>query len=344
MYKPFSSIKTPSGLRNISKNSVFFIGKPERDPLEEYTIRNLVNIKKQFSENGLVFIYLPEALSKIDLHNPAVEGYISYCFPYIHDKRSLLDQASSITINNLFTNTLGINPAALPCLIFADGCLSLKAYPLDTNESFTTFLGEIKGAEEATISYRRSSRVSELDKETVNDLDILHRIDNDVLDKIKVIKEPSVIKFLIDVLSEKLSRGVEQKLSRVIVDKEYRIFLVDYNNIQINLTPLQKAVYLLFLKHKEGILFSSIADHKNELIEIYLTISNRENVAILKESIDDLIDPLSNSLNEKCSRIRSAFLMHIDEPLAREYFIDGVRGGKKFIKLPRELVEIRGNY
>lgn len=45
-----------------------------------------------------------------------------------------------------------------------------------------------------------------------------------------------------------------------------------------------------------------------------------------------------NSINEKCARIRSAFVKEFKEGLAKNYFVTGKRGEIKKISLPRDLV------
>ena len=52
---------------------------------------------------------------------------------------------------------------------------------------------------------------------------------------------------------------------------------------------------------------------------------------------------MSNSINEKCTRIRAAFVGEFDEYMAKSYYIDGPRGDVKKIALPRNrLVVIMG--
>lgn len=48
--------------------------------------------------------------------------------------------------------------------------------------------------------------------------------------------------------------------------------------------------------------------------------------------------PLNNSINEKCARIRGAFVGEFDNYMAKYYYIDGQRGEAKKITLPRDLV------
>ena len=51
-----------------------------------------------------------------------------------------------------------------------------------------------------------------------------------------------------------------------------------------------------------------------------------------------LTNPLLNSINEKCARIRGAFLGQFDDRMAKHYYITGGRGEAKRITLPRDLV------
>jgi hypothetical protein len=79
--------------------------------------------------------------------------------------------------------------------------------------------------------------------------------------------------------------------------------------------------------------------YKEELERIYLTISDREDVGDMEKSILDMTDPTKNSINEKCSRIREAFVAKFDESLASKYFVTGKRGEPKVIALDRNLVK-----
>lgn len=128
-----------------------------------------------------------------------------------------------------------------------------------------------------------------------------------------------------------------QQLSRIHV-RYGRIFLPDYNNMEIKMHPLSKAIYILFLRHPDGISFSYLPDYRNELMHIYGLISGRDSLEDIRKSIDDVTDPTRNSINEKCSRIKQAFLREFDDSIARNYYITGERGEVKKILLPREMV------
>ena len=130
----------------------------------------------------------------------------------------------------------------------------------------------------------------------------------------------------------------EPKLSTLLITEDFRIFLPDYNNMEIKMPTLSKALYFFYLSHPEGVLFKELRDHKAELSEIYRTISPLENMDKIEKSIDDIIDSTKNSVNEKCSRIKTAFVSQFNENLAKNYYITGGAGEPKTIKLDRKLI------
>ena len=130
----------------------------------------------------------------------------------------------------------------------------------------------------------------------------------------------------------------DDRLSRLVVTKDYRIVLPDYQDMEIKMEPLAKAVYLLFLKHPEGIAFKSLPDHRKELADIYTKLRPAGLTDRAMQSIEDVTNPLLNSINEKCARIRGAFVGEFDDYMAKYYYIDGKRGEVKKIALPHDLV------
>jgi len=127
-------------------------------------------------------------------------------------------------------------------------------------------------------------------------------------------------------------------LSRLTITKDYAIILSDYNNKEVKMEPLVKAVYLLYLNHPEGIAFKTLPSYREELTKIYAKLRpfGLNNQAI--RSIEDVTNPLLNSINEKSSRIRAAFIAEVHSSLADQYYIVGKSGEQKKIVLPRNLV------
>lgn len=128
-----------------------------------------------------------------------------------------------------------------------------------------------------------------------------------------------------------------QSLPQLVISRNYRIFLGEERK-EVHLEPLVKAVYLLFLKHPEGIIFKDLPDYRKELTNIYNKVRPWGLSDRAKKSIEDVTNPMLNFINEKCARIKRVFVTMLDSNVAEHYYIKGTRGEAKRIALPRELV------
>lgn len=167
---------------------------------------------------------------------------------------------------------------------------------------------------------------------------------------LEMVLEPRTLALLdeIDALQRKYGVTIEElelalsykiKLSRLRITSRYEIILDDFDHIEVKMGTLAKAVFLLYLKHPEGIRYKNLIDHQLELEQIYTSISDRSNLEAMQKSISDLTDPItSNSINEKVSKVKKAFLDAMDDRVARFYYIDGKPGEAKKIALQRSLV------
>ena len=123
-------------------------------------------------------------------------------------------------------------------------------------------------------------------------------------------------------LLEKLRiEAARARLSRLLITKDYRFLLIDYDNREVVMNPVHKAVYLLFLNHPEGIEFKKLCDYRDELQGYYMATAKLMDKQTISESVDMLVDPLNNSINEKCSRIKSVFLSMMDIYTASFYIV-----------------------
>lgn len=127
------------------------------------------------------------------------------------------------------------------------------------------------------------------------------------------------------------------KLSKLRIAKDGTILLAEYQK-EVKMEPIVKAVYLLFLNHPEGIAFKYMPDYRKELTDLYQKIKPLGLTERAIRSIEDVTNPLLNSINEKCSRIRAAFLPEVDATLLDQYIITGKSGEVKKILLSRDLV------
>lgn len=127
----------------------------------------------------------------------------------------------------------------------------------------------------------------------------------------------------------------EELLPRLTVTKDYKIVIADGHHTEVVMEPLVKAVYLLFLKHPEGIVLKCLSDYREELTQLYLLLRPAGLTDRVRKSIEDVTDSTQNSINEKCTRIRKAFAGILPQGIARYYVIAGKRGEAKYISLPR---------
>ena len=117
----------------------------------------------------------------------------------------------------------------------------------------------------------------------------------------------------VPVLEQLRIEAARATLSPLVITEDYRFLLPDYGNREVQLSPIHKALYLLFLNHPEGIEFKNLVDHREELFALYRKIGNRIDPDKITETVNRLTNPLDNAINEKCSRIKAAFSDLMDE-------------------------------
>ena len=145
-----------------------------------------------------------------------------------------------------------------------------------------------------------------------------------------------------------VGKCMPSEVFKLVISSDYKIRESRFHRIgnknyqsyrEIKMAPLDKAVYILFLKHPEGINFSYLPDYRSELMEIYKKLMNYRTTAAMLRSVEDVTDPTKNSINEKCARIRRAFVEAFGEYKAAPYCISGPRGEAKRIALDRKYVD-----
>ncbi len=146
------------------------------------------------------------------------------------------------------------------------------------------------------------------------------RVANEIINKLDSLRSWGISEAALRTLFEK-----PVVISRIVITRDFRIILPDYDDMEIKMTPLVKAVYILFLIHPEGLIFKELPNHRNELLEIYKALTNREDYDVIMQSVMDVTDPNSNSINEKCSRIKEAFLSKFCHSQSELYYVTSKR-------------------
>lgn len=127
----------------------------------------------------------------------------------------------------------------------------------------------------------------------------------------------------------------EELFPQLVVTEDYKVVLAGEKTIEVEMEPLVKSVYLLFLSHPEGIVLKCLPDYRKELTSIYMLLRPYGLTERVMKSIIDVTNPTQNSINEKCARIRKIFASLLPQNVARYYAISGKRGEAKKIDLVR---------
>ncbi len=134
---------------------------------------------------------------------------------------------------------------------------------------------------------------------------------------------------------------IDNKPSPMVVNRDMEIVLSHYDEIVVKMPALIKAVYILFLLHPEGIVLKNFSNYRNQLEEIYSIVMPSRDEQLARDSIDNLCDPLSNTLNEYLAKIKKSFRRYIrDDQLLGQYSVTGRRGNPYGIALDRALVTL----
>lgn len=123
-----------------------------------------------------------------------------------------------------------------------------------------------------------------------------------------------------------------QTPSRLYIDKTYNIRLDSPNGPQIPLRPLLKALFILFLKHPEGIRLKERARFESELSDIYSVILPNTDPECRARRICRMMDVCDNSFSEKTS-VLNARLEELFPSNASCYKVQGYNGHPRSIPL-----------
>jgi hypothetical protein len=352
------------------KRSTVFYYDPVEEPLVRQEIRmHHDQIRDQLKRKGIDFIF-PYLLSEAGEHEYL--SALDYFFPLLRESGIPHDATrKSLADPRLFRELIGFDELTGPCFIRSierddKTAVEYRIYHLPSVDAalirnsidFYLLSVSIPHYMQNRAQFSKGYRFTPEDPDDRFDYDdhyLSIRLQNEIdaelknnstrgavsmiffiLQKMKEFNLPNdpSIKKLIHHLQED---RMEQP-SRLLITSQGRILLTDFNK-EIELTPLQKTVFVFFLLRAEGILFKDLPKYKKELMDIYSKISNRTSLETIQKSVNDLANPYSNSMSEKCSRIREAFMKSIDKRLAEHYCVNGDRNGLKRIPLDRSLVE-----
>ena len=162
-----------------------------------------------------------------------------------------------------------------------------------------------------------------------------------VLEYVAANKEMPSEEIINTVIRGKLQISRDNKLSPVVVNKNMKIILPAYNEVELRMTPLARTIYILFLCHPEGIVLKEIGDYRDELTDIYTLVKPRAKWELAESSINELATPGSDLLQQQLSRIKRAVTNQIlVKELSEPYIISGKRGGEYRLNIPPDMITL----
>ncbi|QIG89903.1 hypothetical protein G6R40_09625 [Chryseobacterium sp. POL2] len=146
-----------------------------------------------------------------------------------------------------------------------------------------------------------------------------------------------VLPILKKMMEKKVNNLDLNLVSSIFIDFEYRITLPYFNNLEVKMSNLTKAVYILFYENPDGINLNNLHNYKEQLRKIYFDICLFDDVDKMNQSITDLVDIRTKAIYTHISRIKSAFQKVMDYDIAQNYIIksDYHGGSLKYIPILR---------
>ena len=124
----------------------------------------------------------------------------------------------------------------------------------------------------------------------------------------------------------------------LFIDKRFVIRMGGADGSVLHLRPLVKTLFILFLKHPEGILLKQRDCYREEMEKIYSTINPDTDRNDVKTRIARLVDLQDNSFSEKASVLNARLEELLPEGIAGDYQIQGYNGCPRKIRLNPLLV------
>ena len=158
------------------------------------------------------------------------------------------------------------------------------------------------------------------------------------LDAMNAAQLLSLIRRAKEHLAGRVQEGNVPEAPALVITRDYRIFIGGRRGPEIRMRPMSKAVFLLFLRHPEGIRFGEIGRYRKELATLYRRLCRWDSLEEVERCLDRVLDAASREVNIAAARASEALSGLLEAEILPAYVIAGERGGPKRIRLDRRLV------
>lgn len=289
LVKPYT-LEIASGPFDQEDDKVYFVSTEVNYAADRFVEDNYELLTQLFKNQGLEFVYVRGKIGK-DIHGRAIPP-------------TLLNYGKS-------TET--------------DGGRSFSAYRVELNKDIPeySFLLELMdvASKYSRISRSRTeydereivrNRFATYDPETEKLLREMERVTSEL--KGRNVKPADIEEILAPLFAP---GGIK-------VDARGNLFIPDRKGVTITLNPREKALYLFFLRHPEGVATDEMEDHRDELLQIYRKFTIFDDEDAITHSIDTLLED-RNALYTNVSRINNKIKTVIGERVCQAYLLRFVR-------------------
>lgn len=263
-----------------NQHELIFFERRVHGMLNQFISRNLLRLDNTFRKHGFFLTYLPALVKRSD--NSDVIGY------YVADLESLegfLEFVGEKRTEDIFQYWEYLKEVSL----LPPDCAGFLHY--NPYRSMTS------GA--LSFDYIMMPFMPDIDFEKMFEV-FIGQLDKLPIKQIKLARD------------EYQDVNLLAPTNRLEIGADYNITLVTFNGtrVKVKMPALSLILFMFFLKETEGIVLKQLSEKRSELLNLYVDISHRN---IDEASIDRLVDPTCNSVNEKISRIRRAFVDALGE-------------------------------
>lgn len=326
--------------------SVVFFDLTGKSILNNCYSENYLKNKSEYNTIGYNFIFLPKLDFPIN-----VEDAFEYLLPHLKGQINFASDALNNSINSMFDDYedyIEDYKSILSYLeykgniqtgfvVYFEGKVTIIEYTdnkiIDGTIPLQNSIIEVLKRNDNHVFESRRNTPAHLLKKRYED-SLRDKLDEETLqfvlelkEKIEGLKKSGQILYALPLLQKALKNIENQidvtSLSDIKVDDDYNVILPDFNNLIIPLSHLSKVVYILFIRHPQGIDIKQLWQYEKELLELYLSISPQENYDKMINSIKDLISINSTAIYTHISRIKSTFYKIMDDQFAENYIISG---------------------
>ena len=113
----------------------------------------------------------------------------------------------------------------------------------------------------------------------------------------------------------------EEKPGRAYIDSTGNLVLPDAGNAKIKLTPMERTLYILFLRYPEGINADELWRYWDELCEIYGSQMIYDDKDLIEDAVEGICDEEKVTWYTNVSRIKRKITDKLGKRAAEQYII-----------------------